>query len=52
MHNVDDQAQNGPRLRDAGQPTRAAQARSWRHEALSELEDLEELYPGLPGVRL
>jgi hypothetical protein len=48
----DDQAPDGPRLRDAGQPNRAERDRSWRQEALFELEDLSELYPGLPVVRL
>jgi hypothetical protein len=51
MHE-DDQAQDGPRLRDAGQPNRAEQERGWRQEALWELDDLSDLYPRLPAVRL
>lgn len=47
----DDQDQ-APRLRDAGQPNRAERQRGWRQEALFELEDLEDLYPDLPPVRL
>lgn len=47
----EDQAE-GPRLRDAAQPNRAERERSWRMEALEELEDLADLYPELPAVRL
>ncbi|MCY0963367.1 hypothetical protein [Streptomyces sp. H27-H5] len=48
----DDQAAEGPRLQDAAEPTRARRKRSWRQDAVAELEDLEELYGDLPAVRL
>ncbi|MFF5433430.1 hypothetical protein ACFY5K_25745 [Streptomyces griseofuscus] len=51
MHD-EDQAQDGPRMRDAAEPARAEAKRSWRQAALWELDDLADLYPDLPGVRL
>ncbi|MFC8099426.1 hypothetical protein [Streptomyces sp. NPDC057363] len=52
MHEDDQDQEPGPRLRDAAQPNRAQEGRSWRQEALWELDDLADLYPDLPGVRL
>ncbi|MFE2075204.1 hypothetical protein [Streptomyces misionensis] len=51
MHD-EDQAQEGPRMRDAAEPNRSADKRSWRQAALFEMDDLADIYPGLPGVRL
>jgi hypothetical protein len=49
----DDQTTEGPRLQDAAEPTRAKRKRGWRQEALSELEELGDLYDfSLPEVRL
>lgn len=49
----DDQTTEGPRLRDAAEPNRAARQRSWRQEALFELEELSDLLDvSLPEVRL
>ena len=49
----DDQTSEGPRLRDAAEPNRAARQRGWRQEALFELEELADLLDvDLPEVRL
>lgn len=43
----------GPRLRAADEPTRAQRKRSWRQDALFELEDLADLIDvDVSGVRL
>ncbi|MEV5883104.1 hypothetical protein AB0L74_10355 [Streptomyces sp. NPDC052020] len=34
------------------QPSKAAVKRGWRQDAIFELEDLVDLYPDLPEVRL
>jgi hypothetical protein len=36
----------------AARPSKAEQRKGWRQDALFEIEDLEDLYPGLPEVRL
>lgn len=43
MHDAQDEPE-GPRLRAADQPNRAERQRSWRQEALWELEELGDLY--------
>jgi len=52
MYEDDQDQEPGPRLRDAGQPNRAERDRSWKRDALFELEDLADLYPELPAVKL